>query len=200
MSVSGQQQQQQQQQQQAASTSFSLGAAVHTHGGSHGALVPGMQSLQLQQRPAGGTRISSCAEAVGMRVGERLAERYSRDRPRMGDTLEIIKFVCKDFWLAVFRKQVDNLRTNHRGVFVLSDSNFRWLSRLPPAPPVGSDPPTPEAAAQRAAAAAVASNQLHLACGVLAGALSQLGVACVVEADAHACPAAAFTVRITMMA
>ena len=32
----------------------------------------------------------------------------------MGDALEIIKFMCKEFWLAVFKKQVDNLRTNHR--------------------------------------------------------------------------------------
>jgi len=40
--------------------------------------------------------------------------RYSKDKPRMGDTLEIIKFLCKDFWQAVFRKQVDNLKTNHR--------------------------------------------------------------------------------------
>jgi hypothetical protein len=40
--------------------------------------------------------------------------RYSKDKPRLGDTLEIIKFLCKEFWLAVFKKQVDNLRTNHR--------------------------------------------------------------------------------------
>lgn len=40
--------------------------------------------------------------------------RYSKDKPRMGDTLEIIKFLCKDFWQAAFRKQVDNLKTNHR--------------------------------------------------------------------------------------
>jgi hypothetical protein len=40
--------------------------------------------------------------------------RYSRDKPRLGDTLEVIKFICKDFWQAVFKKQVDNLKTNHR--------------------------------------------------------------------------------------
>jgi hypothetical protein len=97
MSVSGQQQQQQQQQ-QTASTSGGGGPAMHM--GSHGGkLAQGMQGLKLQQRPA----VSSCAEvclelltaeavrfyaqqdagpspaaalqAVGMRVGERLAER-----------------------------------------------------------------------------------------------------------------------------
>lgn len=40
--------------------------------------------------------------------------RYSRDKARLGDTLEVIKFLCKDFWQAVFKKQVDNLKTNHR--------------------------------------------------------------------------------------
>lgn len=40
--------------------------------------------------------------------------RYSKDRSRLGDTLEVIKFICKDFWQAVFKKQVDNLKTNHR--------------------------------------------------------------------------------------
>ena len=40
--------------------------------------------------------------------------RFSRDRPRFNDTLDVIKFLCKDLWQLVFRKQVDNLKTNHR--------------------------------------------------------------------------------------
>lgn len=45
--------------------------------------------------------------------------RYSRDKARLGDTLEVIKFLCKDFWQALFKKQVDNLKTNHRVSFEL---------------------------------------------------------------------------------
>lgn len=30
------------------------------------------------------------------------------------DTLDAIKFVCKDIWATFWDKQVDNLRTNHR--------------------------------------------------------------------------------------
>lgn len=41
-------------------------------------------------------------------------DRFSRDRPRFNDTLDMIKFICKDLWVLVFRKQVDNLKTNHR--------------------------------------------------------------------------------------
>lgn len=40
--------------------------------------------------------------------------RFSRDRPRFMDTLDVIKFLCKDMWTLLFRKQIDNLKTNHR--------------------------------------------------------------------------------------
>lgn len=80
-------------------------------------------------------------EAAGVRVGRAFAERLccrgagggagggsagtiaglggggggasARPRPP-GDALDAVKFVCKEFWAAAFRKQVDALRTNHR--------------------------------------------------------------------------------------
>lgn len=45
---------------------------------------------------------------------------FSRDRPRFNDTLDVIKFLCKDLWMLVFRKQIDNLKTNHRVRWVAS--------------------------------------------------------------------------------
>ena len=66
-------------------------------------------------------------DMLGYRVGHGLVERFSRDRPRMNDTLDVIKFVCKDLWTIVFRKQIDNLKTNHR-VCVL----FLFLSFFSP--------------------------------------------------------------------
>jgi hypothetical protein len=56
--------------------------------------------------------------------------RFSRDRPRFNDTLDVIKFLCKDLWTLVFKKQIDTLKTNHRGVYVLTDNSFRPLSRM----------------------------------------------------------------------
>jgi hypothetical protein len=26
----------------------------------------------------------------------------------------VVKFICKDLWVIMFKKQVDNLKTNHR--------------------------------------------------------------------------------------
>ena len=69
-------------------------------------------------------------ENMGYRVGMAYAERLTRDRPRFVDALDVVKFVCKEFWTAVFRKQVDNLKTNHKGVYVLTDNQFRWFLRM----------------------------------------------------------------------
>ena len=53
-------------------------------------------------------------ESVGFQVGQRLVERYTKDSPRFTETLDIIKFICKDFWFEVYRKQIDKLQTNNR--------------------------------------------------------------------------------------
>lgn len=44
----------------------------------------------------------------------------------------MIKFICKDFWTEIFRKQIDNLRTNHKGVYVLADNKFRLFAHMSP--------------------------------------------------------------------
>jgi len=46
------------------------------------------------------------------------------------DVLEAVKFVCKDVWISLYDKQIDNLRTNHRGVYVLHDNAFRPAARI----------------------------------------------------------------------
>ena len=53
-------------------------------------------------------------ESLGYRVGMGLTERFARDRPRFTDQLDVIKFLCKDLWMVLYRKQIDNLKTNHR--------------------------------------------------------------------------------------
>ena len=73
--------------------------------GPDAAMSPTPSQLQLASRKI---------EAIGFQVGQRLIERYTKDRPRFTETLEIIKFICKDFWVDVYRKQIDKLQTNNR--------------------------------------------------------------------------------------
>ncbi|CAI2183559.1 19639_t:CDS:2 [Funneliformis geosporum] len=69
-------------------------------------------------------------EVLGYQVGQSLVEKFTRDRPRFVDTLDVVKFICKELWTIIFKKQIDNLKTNHRGVYVLQDNNFRWFLRM----------------------------------------------------------------------
>ena len=77
-------------------------------------------------------------EAVGFQVGERLVERYTKERPRFSDTLEIIKFICKDFWYEVYRKQIDKLQTNNRARRRPAHSPVHPLAHPPACPPAAN--------------------------------------------------------------
>ncbi|KAE8842012.1 hypothetical protein PTNB73_00066 [Pyrenophora teres f. teres] len=69
-------------------------------------------------------------ESLGYRVGLGVVERVSRQTPRPTTPLDCIKFLCKDLWTLLFRKQIDNLKTNHRGIYVLTDNTFKPLGRM----------------------------------------------------------------------
>jgi trafficking protein particle complex subunit 6 len=112
--------------------------------------------------------------AVGYRFTERLAETKTW-APTNGaaaavaaQQLEAVKFLCKELWMEMFNKQMDKLQTNHRGVFVLKDLELSWLTRFP----VGSEP-----------ARVAAIRLLAFPCGVLRGALANLGIPAVVSCD-----------------
>ncbi|KAJ1072951.1 hypothetical protein K5549_015094 [Capra hircus] len=69
-------------------------------------------------------------EGMGFRVGQALGERLPRETLAFREELDILKFLCKDLWVAVFHKQMDSLRTNHQGTYVLQDNNFPLLVRM----------------------------------------------------------------------
>ncbi|KAG9045343.1 Trafficking protein particle complex subunit 33 [Tulasnella sp. UAMH 9824] len=122
-------------------------------------------------------------EGMGAVVGSNLAERYSKDKPRFQDTLDTVKFICKDLWTAMWDKQVDNLRTNHRGVYVLQDNAFKPLLRM--SSPDGS-------------ADALRRAKIYLAfpVGVIRGALSRFGLNAVVTSEAVTLPQCTFQVKL----
>eukprot|EP00457_Paulinella_chromatophora_P011024 gb/GEZN01011147.1/.p1 GENE.gb/GEZN01011147.1/~~gb/GEZN01011147.1/.p1 ORF type:complete len:187 (-),score=35.69 gb/GEZN01011147.1/:525-1085(-) len=111
----------------------------------------GKDPLRLEKK------VHSKLQNLGFDVGHRLAERYTKDLQRFTGQLNIIKFICKEFWQAVFRKPVDKLQTNYRGIYVLHDNKFSWISKISG---------TPEQC----------KPYLAFACGVIKGALSNLGV------------------------
>ena len=119
-------------------------------------------------------------EQMGFRVGLSLIERFTKDSARFKDELDMMKFICKDFWIMLFGKQIDNLRTNHQGVYVLNDSSFKLLNRI---------------SANRQF---VNECQKYVAypCGLVRGALAGVGVTSFVSADLNEMPLVKFQVEI----
>ncbi|KAM8864045.1 trafficking protein particle complex subunit 6b isoform 2-T2 [Spinachia spinachia] len=122
-------------------------------------------------------------ENMGFRVGHGLMERLTKDTARFKDELDIMKFVCKDFWTCVFKKQIDNLRTNHQGIYVLQDNKFRLLSLLSAGKQYLEQAP----------------KYLAFTCGLVRGGLSNLGVKSIVTAEVSVMPACKFQIMIQKM-
>jgi len=79
--------------------------------------------------------IEKFGENLGRNINERvsvdLLEKLVRDKEKQDiKNLEYIKFICKEFWIYLFGKNIDRLQTNHKGTFFLTDSYFRFLARV----------------------------------------------------------------------
>ncbi|KAJ2322850.1 hypothetical protein GGI00_005803 [Coemansia sp. RSA 2681] len=122
-------------------------------------------------------------ELVGFRIGSRLAERFAPPNRRLTDTLDIVKFVCKDIWMVLFNRQIDNLKTNHRGIYVLQDNKFKWFLRMS-----GNN--------GGAAAARKAQPYIWLPCGIIRGILDSFGVNTVVIAETLGLPQCTFQIKV----
>lgn len=60
-----------------------------------------------------------------------LPPRLPRETLAFREELDILKFLCKDLWVAVFHKQMDSLRTNHQVCAPRADSGQRPEPREP---------------------------------------------------------------------
>jgi len=138
-------------------------------------------------RPASGEETSldglASLELHGYEVGYRYLERSLQTRSvHGGDHLEVMKFICKEFWHDLFGKHVDKLQTNHRGVFVLRETSFKWARKVS----------SHNEELQRVALLKL----LQFPCGLLRGALASLGVDASVSAELGTAPSCNFNVRI----
>jgi len=119
-------------------------------------------------------------EFIGFSTGYRLIERLLKDSPRFKDELDTVKFICKDFWVAVYKKQIDNLRTNHQGTYVLQDNSFKFLSKISATKQHLEHGP----------------KFLAYTCGIIRGALANLGISSVVIAETSTMPSCRFHITI----
>ncbi|XP_066914486.1 trafficking protein particle complex subunit 6b-like [Clytia hemisphaerica] len=119
-------------------------------------------------------------EQMGYRVGQSLVEKLTKDAARFNNELDMMKFICKDFWIMVYGKQIDNLRTNHQGVYVLNDNSFKLLNRITTNRQFVSE----------------CQKYVAFPCGLVRGALAGVGVSSFVSADIKEMPLVKFQVEI----
>ncbi|KAF3483598.1 uncharacterized protein GIQ15_02922 [Arthroderma uncinatum] len=79
------------------------------------------------------------------------------------------------------RKQVDNLKTNHRGVYVLTDNAFRPFIRM--------------SMSVRSEAVLRAQTYLWFPCGIIRGTLASVGIEATVQAESSDLPLATFQIK-----
>ncbi|XP_029781213.1 trafficking protein particle complex subunit 6A isoform X1 [Suricata suricatta] len=96
------------------------------------------------------------------------------------EELDVLKFLCKDLWVAVFQKQMDSLRANHQGTYVLQDNSFPLLIRMASGLQYLEEAP----------------KFLAFTCGLLRGTLSTLGIKSLVTASVASLPTCKFQVVI----
>ena len=120
-------------------------------------------------------------ESMGFQVGQKLVESRARNAKPMTDTMQVFRFICKDFWSYLFQKQVTRLKSNHFDTYVILDDDFSWIKNITPVGSVDFD--------------AEVLKFLVFPCGLIRGALSNLGVSCTVNAECDEHPKVKFTVK-----
>ncbi|KAJ4458038.1 putative transport protein particle component [Paratrimastix pyriformis] len=112
-------------------------------------------------------------ERLGFRVGQKLAERYTKDYGRITEPMEVLRFIFSDFWPVVFSKPPDSLTTNNNSLYYIEDTDFRWTSKIS----VTSRTTLEDA-----------SYFLTFPCGIVKGAFAALDVDADVKADFQETP------------
>ncbi|CDO51095.1 similar to Saccharomyces cerevisiae YOR115C TRS33 One of 10 subunits of the transport protein particle (TRAPP) complex of the cis-Golgi [Geotrichum candidum] len=123
-------------------------------------------------------------EQFGFKLGRNLAEIFTRERERFQNQLDVMKFICKELWPLIFKKQIDNLKTNHRGTYVLIDSNFTFCSKM-----------STNQSAQNTVKQAM--PYLWFPMGIIRGTLSALGVEASLSFESNHLPNVSFNIHTT---
>ncbi|GLV40125.1 TRAPP subunit 33 [Carabus blaptoides fortunei] len=119
-------------------------------------------------------------EYIGFISGYKIIERLTKEWPRFKDELDTVKFICTDFWSSIYKKQIDNLRTNHQGVYVLQDNAFRFLTKL----------------SNSKQYLEIAPRYVTYTSGLIRGGLANLGIVSTVTAEVQAMPSCKFHIQV----
>lgn len=105
---------------------------------------------------------------IGFEIGDKITQLLVfSNNPNLQfkdmDLLSVMKFICRDVWRQMFNKQIDNLKTNHRGTFYLFDYDYQPIQQF------ALDGESSEKELQ------MVRPFLEIAVGVIKGVLSSIG-------------------------
>lgn len=130
-------------------------------------------------------RIENYGYQIGLKIANVLSYKLTPGLKLIVDVLDIMKFVCRDVWKYLYNKQMDNLRTNHRGTFVLVDNNYRLINQLNSAKGMQDT-----------------LNKLKVylwfPCGIIRGILASFGIDANVSAEITQFPSVTFNIHTTI--
>ncbi|KAF8003175.1 hypothetical protein HF325_002420 [Metschnikowia pulcherrima] len=129
-------------------------------------------------------RVEGYGYDLGLRLTEVLMYKAAT-KLKIVDVLEIMKFICRDVWRCLYGKQMDNLRTNHRGTFVLIDNKYKVTAGF-------------SSENGKADVVAKARTYTYLPCGIIRGILLSFGIDAYVSADNSQFPAVSFNIQTTI--
>lgn len=126
-------------------------------------------------------RIETCGYNLGIRFAEYLMFTLPID-VKIDTVLDVMKLLCRELWKELYGKQMDSLRTNHRGTFVLIDNNFRLISNL--SSPNGTSE-----------LLTTAKLYLQFPCGIISGVVKSFGIDANVSAEIKLFPTVEFSIQ-----
>lgn len=138
----------------------------------------------LDSADAGSDDVTLRVENYGFDIGLRISEliMFKSSNQKMVDILDIMKFVCRDVWRVLYGKQMSNLRTNHRGTFVLVDNSYKLIETMM------SDKGAFDTVNK-------CKNYLWFPCGVIRGILMSFGIEAEVHAEVNQFPSVTFNIQ-----
>lgn len=127
-------------------------------------LIGELYTSQNDKRQQILNRLSS----IGFQIGNKLTELLIfSNNPNLHfdkmDLLTVMKFICRDVWRQLFGKQIDNLKTNHRGTFYLFDYEYKPIQDF------ALDEQSTDKELE------MVEPYLEIPCGVIRGVLASLG-------------------------
>ncbi|ODQ82431.1 hypothetical protein BABINDRAFT_43188 [Babjeviella inositovora NRRL Y-12698] len=130
-------------------------------------------------------RIESYGFSLGLRISELLLSQEQQTAHKLVELLDVMKFVCRDVWKNLYGKQMDNLRTNHRGTFVLVDNSLKLISRM---------------SSSKGMTDTIGKAQPYLwfPCGIIKGILASLGIPASVTAEITQFPSVSFSIQTSI--